>query len=501
MGKGALPTDRNSKRPQRKTKKKSKSGKKAIATPPSIAPTRLRTVLRWLGWGFTFSFVLTVSAGVGATVALVAPLQLLPGAPKDGPVSFSDVFRRGFQYGISRPINLLVMGVDRNLEADDGSPEVFNSRSDTMLLVRLNPESNQVNILSIPRDTRVDIPDILDRKINAANLHGGAELATQVVSTTLNNVPIDRYIRISTDAFREIVDVVGGVEVFVSKPMVYEDQTQNLKIDLEPGLQTLNGDQAEGFVRYRNDELGDIGRTQRQQVLLKALQKRLANPLILTRLPQVLSVLQKHIDADLSLGEMLALMQFGLQLKPEQLRMVLLPGRFSGPSEYEYSYWLLNLASMDRVMQDYFEVSPPPGYELPKVDRFYEDLRIAVQNASHDPEGGARMVAYLNSLGFDHVHLETEDWPQTLSRTQIIPRWGDLDAAKHLQGMLNQSQLAVNSSGDLLSDLTIRVGRDWLDTRQAQAVELLPAQQLEPQPTPELQLLPAPELEPQPTQQ
>ena len=197
--------------------------------------------MRWFGWGVTFSFVVTVSAGLGATVALVAPLNFLPGAPKEGPVSLTDVFR-GFQYGVSRPINLLVMGVDRNLEAEEGSPDVFKSRSDTMMLVRLNPESDQVNILSIPRDTRVEIPDVGITKINSANFYGGAPLAAEVVSTTLNKVPIDRYLRVSTDAFREIVDVVGGVDVYVPKSMVYEDQTQGLKIDLQPGLQTLNGD-------------------------------------------------------------------------------------------------------------------------------------------------------------------------------------------------------------------------------------------------------------------
>ena len=121
---------------------------------------------------------------------------------------------------------------------------------------------------------------------------------------------------------------------------------------------------------------------------------------MLTRLPQVLSVLQKHIDTDLSIGEMLALMQFGLQLDSSQLQMVLLPGRFSGPEEYELSFWVMNLTSMDRVMQTYFEVSPPPGYELSTTERFYaEDLYISVQNASSDPEGGERMVAYLNQRG------------------------------------------------------------------------------------------------------
>lgn len=285
--------------------------------------------------GVTFSFAMTLSAGLGATLALVMPFRLL--GDTDGPVSLPELLQGGLRYGISRPVNIIVLGVDLNLEEPEEGEErdPFKSRSDTMLLVRLNPGNDRVSILSIPRDTRVSIPDVGVTKINSANWWGGPDLVTEVVSTTLNDVQIDRYVRVSTGAFRELVDVVDGVEVYVPFAMQYEDQTQKLKIDLEPGLQKLNGVEAEGFVRFRNNNLGDIGRAQRQQILLKALQKKMANPAMLTRLPQILSVLQKHIDSNLSVGEMLALMQFGLQVNSEQLQMVLLPGRFSGPDEYE----------------------------------------------------------------------------------------------------------------------------------------------------------------------
>ncbi|NJK41135.1 MAG: LCP family protein [Acaryochloridaceae cyanobacterium SU_2_1] len=417
------------------------------------------------------------SAGLGATLALIAPFRLLPGAPKDGPISISDLFRGGLRYGISRPVNIVVMGIDLNLEAPPGSPEAFKSRSDTMLLIRLNPGTDRVSILSIPRDTRVNIPDVGVTKINAANWFGGPNLATEVISQTLNNVPIDRYVRVSTGAFRELVDVVGGVEVFVPTQMKYEDQTQKLKIDLEPGLLVLNGEQAEGFVRYRNDALGDIGRTQRQQTLLKALQKKMANPLMLTRLPQILSVLQKHIDSNLSVGEMLALMQFGLQVKSDQLQMVLLPGRFSGPEEFEASYWVTDLPKMDRIMQSYFEVSPPVGYEIATRDpQSLQTAKIVVQNASGDPSGSEKMIRYLQNQGFYNVHLAVEEWPERLSQTQVIPQWGDLESAKYLQNLLVDSTLSVNSTGELDSDVTVRVGKDWLQTQQARLFETPPAQ-------------------------
>lgn len=424
------------------------------------------TVCRWLTWGATFTFVMTLSAGLGATLALVTPFRLL--GEKDGPVSLPELFQGGLRYGISRPVNIIVMGVDLNLDKpEEGETyDPFKSRSDTMLLVRLNPGNDQVSILSIPRDTRVPIPDVGVTKINSANWWGGPELVTEVVSKTLNDVQIDRYVRVSTGAFRELVDVVGGVEVYVPFAMKYEDQTQKLKIDLKPGLQQLSGEEAEGFVRFRNNNLGDIGRAQRQQILIKALQKKMANPTMLTRLPQILSVLKKHIDSNLSVGEMLALMQFGLQVNSDQLQMVLLPGRFSGPEEYELSFWLMDLAGMDRVMQTYFEVSPPVGYEIAARDSSQlQNIKIVVQNATNSPNGDTAMVEYLQEQGFNNIHYADDDWPRTIAKTQIIPQWGDLESAEYLQTLLADSQLLADSTGDLGSDLTVRVGEDWLQSR------------------------------------
>ncbi|MGB7415124.1 MAG: LCP family protein [Thermosynechococcaceae cyanobacterium] len=429
--------------------------------------------MRLLTWGLTFTVVTTLSAGIGATVALVTPLRFIPGLSHDGAVPLADLFRTGI-HGLSRPVNILVMGVDVNLEDknEDGTLDPFKSRSDTMLLTRLDPDQKQVSILSIPRDTRVRIPDVGVTKINAANYEGGANLASEVVSETLNDVPVDRYVRVSTGAFRELVDVVGGVEVFVPYRMLYEDKTQGLSIDLEPGLQRLNGQQAEGFSRFRKDNLGDIGRAQRQQTLIKALQKELANPLTLTKLPQVLEVIQKNVDTNISVGEMLALMQFSLQIKSEQLRMVLLPGRFSQPEEYELSYWIMNDADKNKVMQSYFGVLPDSeqAQTAERDTASVDNVRISIQNASGDPEGSSKMLKYLNDQGFSRVSIANE-WPQILTKTQVIPQWGDLDAAKAVQPRVDASELAIDSTGDLRSDLTIRVGKGWLSSQQAQLIE------------------------------
>ena len=443
-----------------KNKAQDVSGRRVIEKNASGigAPTR------WIRRSVVFAGVIALSAGVGATLALVLPLQLSATRGQSSQDVVGDFLHSGFQYGVSRPVNILVMGIDQGLDVpeDEKVKDVLNSRSDTMLLVRLNPETHKTSILTIPRDTQVDIPGLGLNKINAANWKGGAELASQVVSQTLNGVPVDRYVRISTNAFKEIVDVVGGVEIFVPKRMFYVDQTQKLKIDLQPGLQTLNGEQAEGFVRFRKDNLGDIGRTQRQQMLLKALQRKFENPLMIARLPQIFSVLQKHLDSNLSFGEMLALIQFGMQIKLNELQMVMLPGRFSTPDEFELSYWLMDPTATDRVLKSYFQVETPTDHEA-SVPAAVKDVKIVVQNASGIAGAADRMVSRLQELGFSNLVLSPEDWSEPLENTAVVPQWGNLEAAKSVEDVLDGSEVTADSTGYLQSDLTIRVGRKWAE--------------------------------------
>jgi polyisoprenyl-teichoic acid--peptidoglycan teichoic acid transferase len=445
----------------------SKSGGQPVAI--TVSPPRKR-ILRSLSWTLVFAAVVAVSASLGATLALLAPLNFSQQSD-DKAVGFGDLFRDGFQYGVSRPVNILVMGIDQGLDTSaeqkgaQGPSDMLKSRSDTMLLVRLDPDNHKANVLTIPRDTKVDIPGIGAEKINAANWKGGPDLASEVVSKTFNGVSVDRYIRVSTLAFIDLVDVMGGVEVFVPKRMKYDDNTQKLHIDLQPGLQTLNGEQAQGFVRFRHDDLGDIGRAQRQQTLLKALQQKFQNPLMLARLPQIFSVLQKHIDSNMSLGEMLALVQFGVQTQRSQFQMVMLPGRFSTPEEFALSYWVMDPTAMSRVMKTYFAVDPlgessSATNTAGGSDSRKADLKVVVQNASGQPDGGQRMADFLIQAGFANVSID-QDWSEPLEQTQVVPQWGNLEAAQFLQQTLNGSEVTSDSTGNLRSDITIRVGRNW----------------------------------------
>nr|WP_242032670.1 LCP family protein [Oscillatoria sp. FACHB-1406] len=437
----------------------------------------------WL-WSSTFAIAVGISAVSGAAIGLFAPIpksfaHFVPGSETsaDGKVlehqKLWDFFLR---YELDRPVNILVLGIDRVLDAQPGSKEAFDGHSDTMLLLRFDPEKHVLQMLSIPRDTRVLIPGEGMVKINDANFSGGAKRATEVVSETLNDIPIDRYVRITNDAFRELVDLVGGIEVNVPHAMQYRDETQQLNINLAPGRQILNGDRAEQFARFRKDSYGDIGRIQRQQILLKALRERLQSPATLPRLPQAVQMMRQYVDTNLSWEETLALVGFGLKLEKEQIKMVMLPGRFSEKNEFNgVSYWLMSERERDRILRNNFD-QPVPGEETTseKTEASESEqvkplrARIAIQNTTADPAVAERVLEYLQARDIRNAYISERPAPQVLEQTEIIVQQGDRETAKRLHALLGFGSIEDDSTGDIGSQLTLRVGSDWLPKLEAE---------------------------------
>lgn len=154
----------------------------------------------------------------------------------------------------TRAETVLVVGLDES----EGLP-------DTLLLVALPPRGGAPRVLSIPRDTLVPLPAGADR-INHAWRDGGVKGVKRALMA-LAGIPVDRHVVLQISDLARVVDTLGGVEVDVPKRLFYEDEAQGLRIDLQAGRQTLDGEEAVAFARFRSDALGDIGRVARQQAL------------------------------------------------------------------------------------------------------------------------------------------------------------------------------------------------------------------------------------------
>ena len=164
-----------------------------------------------------------------------------------------------------KAMNILLIGSDHAGPGDPG-------RSDSQILVRLDPQTKSISMLSVPRDLRVDIEGVGYNKMNAAFTYGGPALAVKTFSW-VTGLPIQHFVQVDFDGFWHVVKTLGGIYVPVDHQYYFEDNGIN-RISLEPGYQLLDGDQALKFVRFRHDGMGDFGRMQRQQLFLKEMQRQ-----------------------------------------------------------------------------------------------------------------------------------------------------------------------------------------------------------------------------------
>lgn len=234
---------------------------------------------------------------------------------------------------------ILLLGVDSNGKDSD---RFSGTRSDTMMLVSIDPIFHKVGVVSIPRDSRVHISNHGIDKINAAHALGGPALTMQTVKESFG-VPIDNFIEVDTHGLKQLFEILGPVEVLVEKEMHYVDHTAKLNVDLKPGLQTLTPAQAEEYVRFRHDAKGDIGRIERQQWFLRQSGKKLKEPQIILKLPALVGLAYHCIRTDLSMQDVLKLAAFAKDFPPDKALTAMLPGEprmISG-----CSYWVPNALS------------------------------------------------------------------------------------------------------------------------------------------------------------
>ena len=237
--------------------------------------------------------------------------------------------------------NIVVMGCD--VRKDDVG------RSDTLFVVMLDKSKKNAALLSVPRDTRVKIKGHGWDKINAAFAYGGHKLTQETVQEFLG-IKLNNYVVVDFQGFKDLVDVIGGVDINVEKRMSYYDPYADFRIDLRPGMQHMDGKTAMQYVRYRDEE-GDIGRIRRQQKFIMALYKQIASKNIIAKMPGVSKQIMSRIKTDLSLKEMVELGKvMHDMMEKDGLKMAMVPGT---PKYIDgISYWLPDIPKMRQQMAD-----------------------------------------------------------------------------------------------------------------------------------------------------
>jgi LCP family protein required for cell wall assembly len=228
-----------------------------------------------------------------------------------------------------------------------------------MLLMGIHKGTGAVSLLSIPRDTRVAIPGQSGNdKFGHSFAYGGVDLTIATIRDFLK-IPVHYYVVADWQGFIRVVDALGGVDLYVEANMNYEDPYANLKIHLKKGFQHLNGQQAGQYVRFRHDEMGDIGRVGRQQKFLKALASQAIRPVNIIRLPQIMKILGESVQTNLTPWEFRQVFMAIPSLKNNKIQSDMIPGDFANIGGV--SYWAPDLGETRKVVERLFIAPPQPN--------------------------------------------------------------------------------------------------------------------------------------------
>ncbi len=232
---------------------------------------------------------------------------------------------------VKNEILFLLLGVDA---AD--VKESKGTRTDTIMLFKMNFDTGAINLLSIPRDTRVLINGNMD-KINHAHSNGGVKLTMKTIREFLN-IDVDYFVKVDYEIVKNMVDAIGGVEIDVPQKMEYieyDPSVPPLNINIKKGLQVLDGKNAHDFLRWRtnNDmtrgyKMGDIGRIQAQQYFMKELIKQTLKPKNIIKLPKLIEAYSQNIETNIPLSVIAKGALSAKKIDVENMKTATIPGEF-----------------------------------------------------------------------------------------------------------------------------------------------------------------------------
>lgn len=261
---------------------------------------------------------------------------------------------------ITGELFFVVMGVDGDDVKDINA--VKGQRTDTMILTKLNFDTGEIDMMNLPRDTMVNIPNHGTNKLNAGHAFGGNEGAMSAIRD-LTNLDLRHFVKVDYEAVRNLVDAIGGVEFDVPVRMKYYDPTAKppLNIDLQKGPQTIDGDKAIQLMRWRHNSDwttggygngSDISRIKTQQDFIKATITQALTFKNIFKLPSILQKVLPNVDTNISIEKMISAAASAGKLDADNIRMETLPGdaQYIGGA----SYWVYDKTKSKELITSLF---------------------------------------------------------------------------------------------------------------------------------------------------
>lgn len=345
------------------------------------------------------------------------------------------------------------------------------SLTDLILLCRYNAAENSAAVMQIPRDTKVD-NDRYDKKINSAyGSSGGIETLYDELESVTGIRP-EKYVIVSIEAFRELIDAIGGVEFDVPMRMYYTDPVQNLVIDLQPGLQLLDGKHAEMFMRFRSGYTnGDIDRNAAQREFYNAVLDKLLSGETVLKAPKILNIVSKNVKTDFGGSDIIKYIGKVSKLNRENIHITSLPGegRYEkNKSGLEISYFIHDEEKTKAIVDEYFKSESGGSGSVtanPVKNRF---IKVKIVDATSISESDADVLSVveeeLSSYGFTVV--ATEKAARIRDNSELVNHNAKC-AAEEIQKVYTKIPIAdeveeyKKKDGEKAADVTLTVGNDF----------------------------------------
>ncbi len=255
-------------------------------------------------------------------------------------------------------INVLLLGVD------DTAEEGYYAQADSAVLFIVDTEAETAAMISIPSDTRIPLEGRTESvALRDIYRQGGTPLALRMVEGYLG-ITIPYYATVDHAVFTQVIDELGGIDLYVEKNMAYTDSYDGFTIDLKKGYQTLDGEKAQQYIRYRDPDLGEFGRMKRQQRLVKAIIDQHATVGTMFDVPSILSILDEQSDTNLTFYPLLRITNVLSEYQPDMMLGEILPGQRH--SDAQGTYWGVDPGKVDKMFHRIFKIEPPQEEKAPE---------------------------------------------------------------------------------------------------------------------------------------
>ncbi len=364
-------------------------------------------------------------------------------------------------------INIVLLGV---------SDFDYARIAEVIKLVSYEPRTGFLDVVSIPRDTRISVPSAVSwrgfQKLNEVYSRLGRtssskkqhiEEFNKVLENLLNDrISIDHYFVVDYRAFTDFVDAIDGVRIEVNSPKYYVDRAQDLYIDISTGIHIMEGEEALKYVRYRDRIRGDIGRQVRQHKFLHSVFDKFKSPEIITKIPSVIKAVLENVETDLKFQDIAAIADEIRSFKLENFRVQQVPGE--PDMRWGISYWEIDRRGLDEIVEVVIN-SQEINLPIPAADRRRRLSRVItaeVWNASGRVGIARDTTRYLRERNVDVVRYGNYGVRRT--HTQIISRRGDRSAeqgAREVGAMLGCRNISTDIDTSRMVDINVVIGEDF----------------------------------------